>query len=172
MARQILLDAIKACEGRTALDLGAGGGIDSLFMAESGFNVTAVDISSEHCNRIKAYNHPNIEVVCCDIRNYEFEGRFDLINCSFVLHYLKDDARGFLANIRENTAKSGLNIVKVLLGHGYYGHQTGFLLPGEIQQVYANWEILHYSEAFKPLRYKSSMTTGKQLAAFMLAKKS
>jgi tellurite methyltransferase len=70
-----------------ALDVGCGAGRNALFLAESGFNVTAIDISEEALVRAKqSAEERNLEIdwVCADLESTAAadnlpEGPFDLV---------------------------------------------------------------------------------------------
>jgi SAM-dependent methyltransferase len=69
--------------GGTALDLAAGLGRHSLYLADRQWQTTAVDISDVAIEKIKASNHA-IDTHVMDIVDYQFEpSSFDLI----VLYY-------------------------------------------------------------------------------------
>lgn len=51
----------------SALDIACGLGGNSLFLAERGFNVTAIDISAVAIERIEAYQNARIQTRCCAI---------------------------------------------------------------------------------------------------------
>jgi 2-polyprenyl-3-methyl-5-hydroxy-6-metoxy-1,4-benzoquinol methylase len=64
------------------------------------FDITAVDISSSslaYAKRISSeYGAKNIEFIQCDILNLDqIPGDFDFINCSGVLHHMKDPIAGW-----------------------------------------------------------------------------
>ena len=74
-----------------ALDLGAGEGADSIWLAEQGWWVTAVDISSTALDRAAAAAsgrpsiHGRIDWLATDLAQWQPEGRYDLVS-SFFLH--------------------------------------------------------------------------------------
>jgi tellurite methyltransferase len=66
-----------------ALDIGTGNGRDALFLAESGFDVTAVDISAA----AKTMTHPCVRYVLADIVTFPLQ-TYVLINASLVLPFI------------------------------------------------------------------------------------
>jgi len=59
-----------------ALDIGAGRGDNALYLAECGFNVTALEIKKMFINEIadRVKNSENkLEVVCIDYKKYEIK---------------------------------------------------------------------------------------------------
>ena len=62
-----------------ALDIGAGNGRHSLFLAEQGFSVDAVDISDSGLAEF-AGRQPDIYAICADLDTFEIpKNRYDLI---------------------------------------------------------------------------------------------
>ncbi len=62
-----------------ALDLACGNGRNSIYLAERGFFVDAVDISTVATNRL-AGKHPNINVICTDLDTWSVpQNRYELI---------------------------------------------------------------------------------------------
>ena len=62
-----------------ALDLACGNGRNSIFLAQKGFAVDAVDISTVATKHL-AGRHPKVKVICQDIDDWEIpQNRYDLI---------------------------------------------------------------------------------------------
>lgn len=66
--------------GKTAVDLGAGYGIHTKALCEIGYNVTAVDFSSELLDELQK-NVPAAKTVNADIEEYNFSFSPDIILC-------------------------------------------------------------------------------------------
>lgn len=171
MVRQILSMAADLTEEPNALDLGAGKGLDALFLAERGFNVTAIERSRRLSDIIRSYQHPKMQIICGDIRDYGFLTGYGLIICSFALHFLQDEARDFLRRIHRGTNRKGVNLIKAILDVGEFGYHPGFLQREELLEIYKEWTIINYIERYKPIHEPTSGHKGMQLAAFMVAKK-
>lgn len=80
---------------KTILDLGCGSGTDSIYFAEKGLKVTAVDFSESAIKYLKKEienkNIENISVLNKDIRNLDFkDSSFDIIYAHLSLHYFDD----------------------------------------------------------------------------------
>lgn len=74
------------------LDIGCGYGKNSIYLAENGFSVYSIDISSQAIEWLKTYIEKksinNITVLKGDINNLPFENNyFDAIICLSVLHH-------------------------------------------------------------------------------------
>ena len=72
-----------------ALDIGAGNGRDSRYLAKLGFEVTAIDISEASAGHLG--EHEFIRFVCGDICHFSLE-RYHLINASLVLPFIPQDS--------------------------------------------------------------------------------
>lgn len=165
MAKPLLIKATDYVKSGKALDLGAGNGDDSKFLVEKGFDVTAVEK--------KAGLELEGATVCnVDIQDFEFE-KYDLINCCFVLHFLRDKARDILKNIQKSTNPNGVNVIITFLDEGEFERgNEGFFKSNELKEMYNEWEVLAYGE--KEVFTKEKNSDGsykKQKAAFLLAKK-
>ncbi len=70
------------------LEIGCGGGADSSYFGEQGYNVISIDISSIAVRQaIKNNSHDNVEYLVGDAENLDFEDeQFDLIYSLSVLH--------------------------------------------------------------------------------------
>lgn len=87
---QALVDAVGGLEPGRALDLGAGEGADAVWLAEQGWRVTAVDISSRAIERGRAaavargVAEDRIEWVAADLASWTPGGAFDLVSACFL----------------------------------------------------------------------------------------
>ncbi|MBA3064905.1 class I SAM-dependent methyltransferase [bacterium] len=77
-------------KGKNILEIGCGTGIFTVGAAETGANVTAVDISPELLNIAKTYHvGSNIKYLTEDAENMSFaDGEFDVVMGNSVLHHL------------------------------------------------------------------------------------
>ena len=77
-----------------ALDLGAGEGRNSLFLAEKGFDVTAVDISKEAIRKLERLALDcgvEINGFVGDIKDNDFRENYDVILSIATLHFLGEE---------------------------------------------------------------------------------
>jgi len=96
------------------LDLGCGYGIESLYLANLGFDVTGIDINNEAIKyaRKKAHNKKNIKFICGDALKFEKKlkpNSFDMVIDSAFSHTLRKKER--VKNIRD--------IYKILKKNGW-----------------------------------------------------
>ncbi len=67
------------------LDIGCANGGNSLFFAERGAKVTALDIDKKV---LENFNHDNIVKICSDVKNFDFSDKYDVILIYNVLQFL------------------------------------------------------------------------------------
>lgn len=94
-------------EGDTVLDLGCGSGRDSLTFYELGYDVTAMDASSEMCKLAEI--HTGLDVLCMSFEDMEFDGVFDGIwACASLLHVPKREMPEILARLKKALKQNGV----------------------------------------------------------------
>jgi len=128
-----------------ALDIACGNGRNSIFLAEKGFTVDAVDVSNIAVDRLKK-RHPNINTLCMDLDTWEIpRDHYQLIiNVRFL------DRRLF-PQIQEGLKKGGLLIFESFLEgtdeEGGQPHHRSYLLrKNELIHAFLNLHILFYEE--------------------------
>lgn len=132
--RANLLKPLQVGPGVRVLEVGAGTGVLSRYLGETGAGVVAVEGSLERAQVVAARcaGMPNVEVLCGPVQEYADGRRFDLVVAVGVLEYAAAEvavsavgAPGLLAHLRELTLPEGaleLGIenqlgLKYLLGH-------------------------------------------------------
>jgi tellurite methyltransferase len=138
-----------------ALDLGAGDGRNALYLAQKGFEVTAVDFSAtaiEKIQRVAEHCHVSIHSVIADICDFEFVSEYDVIITTFTFHHLKKD-EGFdmIRKMQLNTKAGGYNVITTFTQDGdFYRNDPDkrYFYPkhNELQEMYYGWEIIWYDE--------------------------
>ena len=96
-------------EKGNVLDIGCGAGGNSIFLAEKGFNITAIDNDEEAIKAIKE-KYPKINTINQDILNFKFEAdKYDLILAINVLNFFKkEDAETIIENMIKSLKQGGL----------------------------------------------------------------
>jgi tellurite methyltransferase len=140
----------------SVLDLGAGYGRHSLFLAEKGFRVKALDASAELLEELQHHASRKglrIETQECDLRVWETSEQYDVILCSLVLHRLKRDvAERLLKKIQFHTRPGGLNLVILITNRGEFFERDPrtscfFPDPGWLKEFYWDWEVVQHLES-------------------------
>lgn len=108
-------------QGNNILDLGCGTGEDALFLANNGFNVTAVDISPNMIEIAQSKagakdSNKNLQFFCSDMESFinENKNKFDAIISNFnAVNYVKD-LNSFSLSLSASLNKNGKLIFTVL----------------------------------------------------------
>ncbi len=127
-----------------ALDIAAGVGRNTHYLAEKGFVVDAIDFSDYALSQIK--NMATINKIEADLDSYRFKyNAYDLIvNCNYL------DRRHF-PQIKEALKPGGLLIFETfIVAHGEHYHQPtnlDFVLrKNELLHTFIGLEIVYYEE--------------------------
>ena len=130
-----------------ALDIAAGNGRNSLFLAQSGFKVEALDISDVGLRSFVG-RHPMVQAVCIDLDRYDLaRNRYSLI---LNIRYLN---RHLLSQIGPALVSGGVLIFETYLRRPEFNPQRHFncdhlLEVNELLQEFIGLEVVYYRETF------------------------
>lgn len=143
----LLVSVVDKLKPGRALDLACGKGRHAIFLAERGWQVTAVDASRvgiELAAQTARARRVTIDWRVADLERGEFEieaGAYDLI-CIF--YYLQ---RGLFPQIRAGVSAGGRVVAAIHMvdeSPDVKPMNPNFLLePGELRAEFSGWEILH-----------------------------
>lgn len=146
----LLRTAIANLKPGRALDIACGVGRHAILLAEKGWQVTAVDSSRVGIEILRQRAREAgaaVEARVADLESGEFQiepGTYDLI-C--VFYYLQRD---LFSPIRAGVKPGGTVVAAIHLNDGKEDAKPSnpaFLLePGELKQLFADWEITYYRE--------------------------
>lgn len=146
----LLRTAIENLKPGRALDIASGVGRHAIFLAEHGWHVTAVDSSSVGIEILRQRAQEagvTVEARVADLESGQFKieaATYDLI-C--VFYYLQRD---LFSPIRAGLKSGGYVVAAIHLNDGKQDAKPAnpaFLLePGELKQLFADWEITYYRE--------------------------
>lgn len=153
--------------GNEVLDLGAGDGRNALFLAERGFNVTAVDLSEKALGQLNSrIAGANLTITSLneDITTYDFPDSIDNVICSLVLHFLKrDEAQNVLYKIVESTPKEGVAVFKHFTNIGDLSMEEAGYWPkaGETRDYFKGqgFLVLHAQTSRQETLYQQNPTS-------------
>lgn len=135
----------KLAQGPKALDIAAGNGRNSLYLAREGFGVDAIDIADAALSQFSR-KHPNIHPICADFDYFDIPvDRYDLIvNVKFL-------NRRLFPYILDGLTPGGVLIFQTLLDMPRTGdtpphHADYYLRQNELLHAFLELRILLYSE--------------------------
>ena len=129
-----------------ALDLACGAGRNALWLAEHGWEVTAVDAAPAAIEILRARAAERglkINAVVANLEKGEFEiepSRWDLVAMCYYLQ------RNLFEPAKRGVAPGGILISIVHITEPGEQPTPHRLRPGQLEQYFAGWEILHRHE--------------------------
>ena len=174
-----VLEAMESLSPGKALDLGCGQGRNALFLAQHGFEVTAVDqneLALEILQSIVEQEDLEMTVGLYDINSAALTQTYDLIVSTVVLMFLQSDRiPAIIRNMQDQTNPGGYNLIVCAMDTEDYPCQVPFSFTfkeGELADYYKDWELIKYNE--NPGHLHRRDEHGNRIAlrfATMLAKK-
>lgn len=143
--------------GAKILDVGCGDGRHSLYLVGLGFQVDAFDISQNAINKInylKELSDLNINTYVCDVLEFEFKHKYDLIIVHGVLQFIKREKQPEIIELLKNgTNVNGYHIVALFTDEEPVPEDLKDVMVGvfkneEIKDYYNEWEIKMF-ESYK-----------------------
>jgi SAM-dependent methyltransferase len=126
-----------------ALDLACGPGRNALYLAERGWNVTAVDSSPVAVEILRARN-PSIDAQVADLEAGELAVPPDAFDLILSCYYLQ---RSLIPLMKSALRPGGLLIMIVNLAGADEPQGTPTrAFPSELASFFDGWPILHYRE--------------------------
>jgi tellurite methyltransferase len=132
-----------------ALDIAMGSGRSALYLASLGLQVTGVDVSAvavEQCRQKAERAGLSIEAVVADLTHYTLP--VEEYNLIVNFYYLQRDlAAAIIAALKSGGLLFFETYTIDQLDYGYGPKNPDFLLrPGELREMFAGLEPLHYHE--------------------------
>lgn len=136
------------------LEAGCGEGQNVLYLAKQGFhNIDAFDISEAGIAKLKRLceiNRADINAFVCDLAEYVFEKKYDLIMSFATLCFVdKDKWKKFIFDAKDNTNVGGIHIMHIFTDEvpasdDIAPFAAGLAHDGELKELYDDWEILSF----------------------------
>jgi len=142
----LLIEAVSALPPGRALDLACGAGRNAVWLAERGWRVTAVDGAPAAiallCDRARSTDLP-IEAHVADLSGGGFRVEPEAYDLVAICYYLQRD---LFEAVKSGVKPGGHLLAIVHITEGAEEPTASRLRPGELQNYFAGWEVLHNSE--------------------------
>ena len=172
----IVNELIKLRQTGSVLDLGAGFGRHSLFLADQGFTVTAVE--QEEKKLVKLTDKAsrigvNIKTITSDLVTFVPSEKYDIILCIMALHFLNtSEVARVIAMMQKCTNKDGLNVITSYTEGNPTNLRTSFFKKDELKNMYKDWDIIKYEEVLgAPMENVKSGEPTQRYSARLIARK-
>jgi tellurite methyltransferase len=139
--------------GDAVLDLGCGEGRDSVFFAELGATVTAVDLAADgldKARRLARGRGVRVRWIEGAMTEALPAGRFDLIFSCGTIHYVPRAARGPLFRRLAAMTRPGGHQAHVVFTdrqvHEEKGEIVDYFTAGELREAFLEWQVLRNGE--------------------------
>lgn len=148
-----LVEYMSDSESKTALDVGCGGGRNSILLAENGFTVDAIDRNVgalENIQNLSAANNLDITTKSVNLNTYEITKQYDCIISTVVLQFL-DTGRTeeIIQQMQDATLSWWYNALIIPIDADDHLCPIRFpsvLISSQLKDSYDGWEILEYNE--------------------------
>jgi tellurite methyltransferase len=127
----------------SALDLACGPGRNALYLAQRGWQVTAVDGSSTAIELLRGSNR-SIDARVVDLEAGEFDAAAEAYDLVLSCYYLQ---RSLIRVMKSALRPGGLLIMIVHVADAGQPQGTpARAYPGELRGFFEGWRVLHYRE--------------------------
>jgi tellurite methyltransferase len=151
----LVAEALNHTTCGTALDLAAGSGRNSLFLAAQGFIVTSVDRLASNLEVLdfaaSLAKFP-ITTIVAEPETFETSETYDLVIATLVLHFIdKELLTTTIQNFKSMTKPGGVNVLLALADKTDDGARPSIFASGELKGLYSDWRIIQNTEQLSSL---------------------
>ena len=156
--------------GQTALSVADGEGRNSVFMAEKGMTVTALEFAPSALRKARTLateRGVSVDFRQFDVLAQDFDGEYDLV-AGFFIQFVGPVERGKLfAKMRGATKPGGIVMLhgytpeQVAHGTGGPPHVANMYTEKTLRESFPGWDVLEVSE------YEREAQSGKGIAAYI-----
>jgi tellurite methyltransferase len=142
----LLVETAKRLAPGRALDLACGAGRNALWLAERGWDVTAVDGATPAIEILRsraAERGVTIEAKVADLEKSEYPIEPSQWNLIAMCYYLQ---RNLFQPAKQGVVPGGIVLAIVHITEPGEQATAHRLRPGELMRFFAGWEILHHFE--------------------------
>jgi tellurite methyltransferase len=153
-AHSEVVEACKIIEPCNTLDMGCSNGRNTVYLAQLGFNVTAVDTDPTAINMLKSIsleeNMTNIKARVYDINKANIAEDYNFISCTVTLMFIDPScADTIIADMHKHTLPGGYNLIVCAMSTEKYPCPVHFpftLKAGQLVEAYEGWDLIKYNE--------------------------
>lgn len=152
--------------GGSVLDLGMGEGRNAVFLAQKGYKVTGIDLSSiavKKSQMLAKERGVSIKAITANVQEYNFpENSFDAIVCFYFVD------RALVEKFKKWLKPKGVIIYEAYsLDQKQHGASIGepdheYLKNGELLKIFSDYRILKFEEPLHKTEFTSSIIVQKK----------
>lgn len=137
---------------RSVIDLGCGDGRDSVFYAQSGFEVTAVDGSASALKKAEslaaeASVTDKVQFFERDLLTYVLAQEYPIVHACNCLQFLGAECLNYLAYLQRRTPVGGYHAISVMTNERTPDSPDLYRFAhNELRNCYDGWRVLSYAE--------------------------
>ncbi len=144
----IVVETLDSLDPGCALDIGAGYGRNSLYLAEKGWDVDAVDIDKIAIDKINtAATKGKINIKAFNVAFSEFHATksYDAIICLMTLHFMeKPEIDTTIQRIKQHTLPNGIVIISGFTDGNPIDTRPYLFKENELKDHFSTWTTLAY----------------------------
>lgn len=153
-AHSEVIEASKIIKPCDMLDMGSSNGRNAIYLAQLGFNVTAIDANSGAIDTLQSIsieeNMNNINTQVYDINNASLSEDYGFISCTVTLMFI-DPTRvnDVIADMHKHTLPGGYNLIVCAMNTEEHPCPVPFpftLNTDQLREFYKGWEFIKYNE--------------------------
>lgn len=153
-AHSEVVEACKIIEPCDTLDMGCSNGRNAVYLAQQGFNVTAVDINPSAIDILQSIsteeNMDNIKAQVYDISNAHLNKNYGFISCTVTLMFINPDCvDDIIIDMQNHTLAGGYNLIVCAMNTDEHPCSVPFpytLKTGQLRDAYEGWDLIKYNE--------------------------
>jgi tellurite methyltransferase len=137
-------------EAGDALDVGAGGGRDTVYLLDHGWRVTAVDASPYAIAALRRLaSKGDLRVVRSTVQAFA-PGEYELVNAQFSLPFVPPaDFPGTVKRLKDSVRPGGAMAATFFGPHDEWnvpGSRLTFLTRTEVDALFTGWDVTEFAE--------------------------
>lgn len=146
----IVADYLGRLSPGDALDIGAGNGRNTLYLAGLGWSVDALDTDAsavDYINKLALQKDLGAVASLQDFTKYDTPKKYNAIVCLMTLHFMSPhEVTLAIEWIKNHTKPGGIVTISGFNIHNPKGTRPYLFGTGELRRLFADWSISHYDD--------------------------